>query len=112
MLVQCKAEGPKPSHVRELEGAVVGAPLGWRGQGTVAFLVARGEATRGVREALQRSRARLGFVFVEAGGMVRQVLWNARAGEELEGVGVGMKYGEGMEEVILTMDGRPWKLVG
>lgn len=112
VLVQCKAEGPKPSHVRELEGAVVGAPLGWRGQGTVAFLVARGEATRGVREALQRSRARLGFVFVEAGGMVRQVLWNARAGEELEGVGVGMKYGEGMEEVILTMDGRPWKLVG
>lgn len=90
---------------------MVGAPLGWRGEGTVALLVARGEATRGVREALQRSRVRLGFVFVEAGGRVRQVLWNGRAGEGLEGVGVGMKYGEGMEEVVLTDDGRPWKPV-
>ncbi|KAF2228175.1 hypothetical protein BDZ85DRAFT_187432, partial [Elsinoe ampelina] len=92
VIVQCKAEVPKPQFVRELEGALGSAPTGWKGEGTMGWLVARGEATKGVREAVRRGRGALGFVFVEKEGRVRQVLWNGRAGERLVGVGVGVKY--------------------
>ncbi|PNS16975.1 hypothetical protein CAC42_4939 [Sphaceloma murrayae] len=109
VVVQCKSEVPKPGHVRELEGAVSGAPSGWRGEGVVALLVARGEATKGVREAVARGRGRVGFVCVGREGEVRQVMWNARLGQVLEGVGVGMRYEGGSEGVGLTWQGRAWK---
>ncbi|KAF2154255.1 hypothetical protein K461DRAFT_277365 [Myriangium duriaei CBS 260.36] len=110
VLVQCKALTPTPQHVREMEGGLLGAPPGWRGKGTVAWLAAKGDATRGVREALQRSRVAMGFVGVEGEGRVVQMLWNAAAGESLVGLGVGTRFGaDGGEEVVLTFEGRRWK---
>ncbi|OTB00082.1 hypothetical protein M426DRAFT_324587 [Hypoxylon sp. CI-4A] len=99
ILVQCKAfSSPSgPQHVRELEGAFVGAPPGWRGtSGVLAFLVAMQPATKGVREALARSRWPMGFVACEREGRVVQMIWNRRAEEEgLEGLGVGVRFLEG-----------------
>ncbi len=117
VLLQCKAlaEGPRPRHVRELEGAFVGAPAGWRARGDVlGLLAATREATRGVREALGRSRWPLGFVMVRTDGRVEQLLWNRKAAEMgLEGVGVTIRYlpmeegGDGgvAREVVLTWKG-------
>lgn len=113
VLVQCKAEAPRPTMIRELEGAVVGAPAGWRGQGVVALLAARDEATKGVREAVRRSGMPMGFVNVTGGGVIRQFIWNAAAVERgLEGVGVTVKYpvDDNKEpEITLTWEGKPWK---
>jgi len=98
--------------VRELEGAVVGAPAGWRGQGVVALLAAKEDATKGVREAVRRSTLPMGFVNVTATGVVRQFLWNAAAVERgLEGVGVTIRYPAEKDrepEIALTWEGRPW----
>ena len=118
VLVQCKAVKPSPSMVRELEGTYVGAPAGWRGEGVLALLVASREATRGVRDALQRSRWPMGLVQVTAEGRVRQFLWNAEAEEQgLAGLGVTVKYadeGSGKSErvegsIALTWMGELWK---
>lgn len=113
VLVQCKAEAPRPTMIRELEGAVVGAPAGWRGQGVVALLAAREEATKGVREAVRRSSLPMGFVNVTTQGMIRQFIWNAAAVDRgLEGVSVTVRYPAEKErepEVALTWEGRPWK---
>ncbi|KAI9789181.1 MAG: hypothetical protein M1816_006315 [Peltula sp. TS41687] len=116
VLVQCKAmqhRRPGPSLVRELEGALNGAPLvGAAGcaaaeeesraaGGTVQMgvLCAPREATRGVREALGRSRLPLAFVMLEANGAgrVRQFLWNRAAVDRLGfgEVGVTVRYGGG-----------------
>ncbi|TEA20855.1 Secondary metabolism regulator LAE1 [Colletotrichum sidae] len=40
VILQCKGGSQKisPSLVRELEGSFIGAPVGWRGEGVVAFL--------------------------------------------------------------------------
>ncbi|GAM84539.1 hypothetical protein ANO11243_025350 [Dothideomycetidae sp. 11243] len=108
VLVQCKAMTPTPSHVREMEGAMLGAPVGWRGPGAVGMLAARGDATKGVREALQRSRVPMGFVAVRSGGRVVQMLWNALAADAgLTGIGVGTRFcADGAEEVVLTLGGK------
>ncbi|KAI9667030.1 MAG: hypothetical protein M1829_005570 [Trizodia sp. TS-e1964] len=93
VLVQCKAlsRAAGPNYIRELEGAFAGAPRAWRAG--LALLVATKGATRGVREALGRSRLPLAYFAVGEGGVVRQVLWNASAGAcGLEGVGVGVRY--------------------
>ena len=99
MLVQCKAlqhRRPGPHLVRELEGAFAGAPLhGYAAQGALGILCAPREATRGVREALGRSRLPLAFVMLEAHGRGRvlQFLWNRAAVDlGLDGVGVTMRY--------------------
>ncbi|PYH87378.1 hypothetical protein BO71DRAFT_472827 [Aspergillus ellipticus CBS 707.79] len=122
VLVQCKALKNKlgPNLVRELEGTFARAPVGWRGGGVVGLLVSTREATRGVREALARSAFPVVWLMVEAGGVVRQALWNGRV-EELgvQGLGVEVVYpsytsdeGEGGEEgsehggVRLTWEGR------
>ncbi|PYI07589.1 hypothetical protein BO78DRAFT_428727 [Aspergillus sclerotiicarbonarius CBS 121057] len=96
VLVQCKALKTKlgPNLVRELEGTFSQAPVGWRGNGVVGVLVSPREATKGVREALARSRFPLVWFLVGLGGGLRQVLWNA--GVEALGVGglgVQMVYG-------------------
>ncbi|KAK4033310.1 hypothetical protein C8A01DRAFT_19723 [Parachaetomium inaequale] len=118
VLAQCKAvQRPGPHLVRELEGAFVGAPAGWRGtSGVVGILVAERSATKGIREALARSRWPMGFVACSREGVVEQFLWNRRAEEEgLEGVGVGMRYAGGRggdggdgggKELVLTWRGR------
>lgn len=113
VLVQCKALANKisPAQARELEGSFVGAPPGWRGDGVLALLVAPLSATKGVREALGRSRWPMGYVACSPEGRIMQMLWNRRAEEEgLEGVGVGLKYGGGdatQKEVYLTWKGEP-----
>jgi hypothetical protein len=104
--------------VRELEGAFVGAPTGWRrgdgveGSNVVGLLVAPGPSTKGVRDAIGRSRWPMGFVCCdrETGG-VKQFVWNQAAVREgLEGVGVTWRHegragGEG--NLVLTWKGRP-----
>jgi hypothetical protein len=95
VLVQCRARGTKskPSEIRELEGAFVGAPSGWRGAGVLGFLVSQQEATKGVREAIGRSRWPMGYVMCTGQGKILQMLWNKKADDQgLLGVGVTVKY--------------------
>jgi len=112
ILIQCKAHTARklePSQARELEGAFVGAPPGWRGSGVLGLLVTQMSATKGMREALGRSRWPMGFVLCSADGKVLQMLWNRRAEQEgLDGIGVGLKYKGGdvtEKEVVLTWKG-------
>lgn len=108
VLIQCKAgSGHKvsPQHVRELEGAFVGAPAGWRGGGVLGVLATERPATKGVRDALGRSRWPLAYMCCSReGGVVSQMLWN-RAAEELglEGYAVVPRRGGGGEESALVL---------
>ncbi len=95
VLLQCKALSQRigPSLIRELEGAFVGAPVGWRGPGVLGLLVAERPATKGIRESLGRSRWPMGFVSCSRAGIVQQMLWNGHAMEEgLGGLGVTTRY--------------------
>jgi hypothetical protein len=111
VLVQCKALAKKvaPSAARELEGAFVSAPHGWRGSGVLGFLVSQNSATKGVREALGKSRWPMGYAQCGPDGKVLQLLWNRRAEEEgLGGIGVAVKYAgreRSDKEVVLTWKG-------
>lgn len=115
VLVQCKALKTKlgPNLVRELEGAIRQAPVGWRTAQTVGILVSPREATKGVRDALARSSYPLLWMMVERDGTLRQALWNARVEElGLQPLGVETRYGttagtDGSltQEVALTWDG-------
>ncbi|CAL3965409.1 unnamed protein product [Diplocarpon coronariae] len=111
VLIQCKAMKQKlgPAVARELEGAFVGAPNGWRGAGVLGLLVSQNSATKGVREALGRSRWPMGYVLCTPEGKVLQMLWNRRAEQEgLEGMAVGLKYAGGgiaQKEVVLMWNG-------
>ena len=111
LLIQCKAFAAKikPAQARELEGTFVGAPQGWRTSRVLAFLVSQQAATKGVREALGRSRWPMGYVLCGADGKIMQMLWNRRAAEEgLEGIEVELQYAGGdrnEKEVILTHKG-------
>lgn len=115
VLIQCKALARKvdPSQARALEGAFVGAPTGWRGSGVLGFLVSKKPATKGVRDALGRSRWPMGYVLCEDDGRILQMLWNKRAEQEgLEGIGVGLKYDGGDKsdkEILLTWKGEAIK---
>ncbi|MCJ1429174.1 hypothetical protein MMC29_007087, partial [Sticta canariensis] len=128
----CKATKakPAPERIRELEGAMAGAPEGWRSANTVGVLCAKQAATRGVREAVRRSGIPVIWVMVEedpedtgAGkGRVKQVLWNEKvAAMGADGVGVGVRYvvnrhegdetraAGGLEkEAVLLWKGREW----
>ncbi|KAI4863913.1 hypothetical protein F4820DRAFT_425505 [Hypoxylon rubiginosum] len=126
VLLQCKASSARstrvgPHLVRELEGAFAGAPAGWRGSGStgvLGLLVTQKPATRGVRDALARSRWPMGYVSCSEEGRLEQVLWNERAGREgLEGLGVAaaVRFAEGEGEagrrpekqLVLTWKGKP-----
>lgn len=121
VLVQCKALKTKlgPNIVRELEGALRQAPVGWRTDQTVGILVSPREATKGVREALARSKFPLFWMMLEPNGTLKQALWNIRAEQlGLGALGVESRYGTAPEttqsrqarsmtkEVALTWDGR------
>ncbi|KAK4145867.1 uncharacterized protein C8A04DRAFT_10300 [Dichotomopilus funicola] len=112
VLAQCKAiQQPGPHLIRELEGAFASAPAGWRGTngGVIGALVAERLATKGIREALARSRWPMVFVACSRAGYVEQLMWNRRAEDEgLEGYGVGMKYNASGDarELVLTWKGR------
>lgn len=132
VLVQCKALKTKvgPNLIRELEGMFVGAPTGWKGKGVVGFLVSTREATKGVRDAMGRSRWAMGWVMLETNtegssagelesqseerrgegvGKVKQVLWNKAASDVgLEGLNVTLKFDEnGGKECVLMWQGKP-----
>lgn len=103
--------------IRELEGALAGAPGEWGGEDTIGVLCAKRAVTAGVRDALRRSKRGLVWVMVEdldaakedgsggrdevekeagvsketkegKGGRIKQVLWNDRA-QKLVGEGTG-----------------------
>jgi hypothetical protein len=79
--------------IRELEGAYVGAPAGWRGVDVMALLITRDPATLGVRNALQRSRLPMGFAQITEEGTLRQFMWNHVAQEaRLTGMSVTSEY--------------------
>lgn len=113
VLVQCKAIARKsaPNLIRELEGAFVGAPVGWRGPGVLGIFVTEKPATKGVRDSLGRSKWPMGFISCSRQGRVQQMLWNQKAeAEGLEGLGVGMRYAGdesvGEPQLLLTWKGR------
>ncbi|KAH0368121.1 hypothetical protein KCU65_g4107, partial [Aureobasidium melanogenum] len=110
VLIQCKAEAPKPSMIRELEGAVAGAPVRYRGEGTIAILAAAKEATKGVRDAVGRSGLPMAYLNITTEGKIRQFVWNhAAVACGLEGVDVALRYlVDGDSEVTLTWKGVPW----
>ncbi|KAK3686542.1 hypothetical protein LTR37_019712 [Vermiconidia calcicola] len=94
-IVQCKATTPQPSMVRELEGAFIGAPASFRraNNNMLAILVSSGETTKGLRDALQRSRWPMALMQVTEDGDLKQFLWNAVAADVgLEGLGVTVRY--------------------
>ncbi|KAK3390499.1 hypothetical protein B0H63DRAFT_117256 [Podospora didyma] len=115
VLLQCKAsKRPGPHLIRELEGTFVGAPAGWRGSRVMGFLVTDRPATKGIRDALGRSRWPMGFISCSRTGLVQQILWNRRAEEEgLEGLGIGVRHSqssaqEGVpaeQKLLLTFNG-------
>jgi hypothetical protein len=115
VLVQCKAFSGKggqggPANIRELEGAFVGAPPGWREPGVFGLHISPKSATKAVREALGRSRWPMGYLLCTSDGKIMQMLWNRRAAQEgLEGISVELKYFSGGDrddrEVILTWKG-------
>ncbi|KAK9771315.1 putative Restriction endonuclease type IV Mrr domain-containing protein [Seiridium cardinale] len=116
VLLQCKASSITskarigPATIRELEGAFVGAPPGWRRSNVVGLLVTQRTATKGVRESLSRSRWPMGFVSCSSDGIVQQMIWNAKAEEEgLAGLGVGVRLSEtgSTQELVLTWKGQP-----
>lgn len=96
--------------VRELEGAVVGAPLAYRGAATISILAAAKEATKGVRDAVGRSRLPMAYLNINTEGKVRQFIWNHAAVQcGLEGLGVALRYLANAEsDVTLTWKGMPW----
>jgi hypothetical protein len=95
VIVQCKAwtGSARPEFLRELEGAIQGAPPKWRKQDVLGLLVFTGKATKGVLESLGMNRSPLGFLKVDRDGTIEQFLWNRAATEKgLEGVGVTVRH--------------------
>ncbi|KAF2837177.1 hypothetical protein M501DRAFT_995709 [Patellaria atrata CBS 101060] len=120
VLLQCKAQkkAVAPENIRELEGAFIGAPHRYRGDGVMGLLAAPKEATKGVRDALGRSRYPLGFLKISIDGTIEQFLWNQSAASAgLEGLGVTTRYvqenstdaaeaEEMQKEVVLVWNGQ------
>ncbi|KAH8705167.1 hypothetical protein BGW36DRAFT_367001 [Talaromyces proteolyticus] len=95
VVIQCKALKTKlgPNLVRELEGAFRHSPVGWRTMDKLAILVSPREATKGVRDTLRRSTYPLFWIMMDCDGVIRQVLWNPKAGEMgLAPLRVDMRY--------------------
>lgn len=118
VLMQCKAGSAQktgPQHIRELEGALAAAPPGWRGEGVLALLVSQKPATKGVRDAVGRSRWPMGFVACSKDGAVQQMLWNRGAEDGgLQGVSVAARHADGDDgppELVLQLDGKVLPMV-
>lgn len=95
VLLQCKCSNKKlgPDKVRELEGAFTGAPMEWRQEDFLGLLATTNSATKGIIEALGRSRWPMGFLKIEHDGRIEQFLWNRSAqARGLEGLGVTVRY--------------------
>ncbi|OAA47572.1 hypothetical protein NOR_02062 [Metarhizium rileyi] len=109
VLVQCKAGTQRvgPQNVRELEGAFVGAPVGWRGAGVLGLLAGERAATKGVRDSVGRSKWPMVYMCCSKEGIVSQMIWN-RCAEELglDGYAVSVRRGEGRDELVMMCNGR------
>lgn len=110
VVLQCKvSKATGPSLVRELEGTVLSAPVGWRGPGALGFLVADRAASKGIVEGILHSRVPIGFIACDRAGRISQMLWNRQAEEQgLVGMGVGLRYSMSGEETgcVLTFNGK------
>ena len=133
VILQCKAGAAQrvgPHLVRELEGAFIGAPVGWRsrvgnddggngnengnGPAVIGVLVTEKPATKGIRDALARSRWPMAYIYCAAAGHVRQMLWNQQAEKScgLTGLGVTLRHATDEHEgaythIVLTWQGKP-----
>ncbi|KAI8679806.1 hypothetical protein NCS57_00259400 [Fusarium keratoplasticum] len=109
VILQCKAgvRSIGPMYVRELKGALVAAPPGWRGADTLGLLVAEKPATKGVQRDMNSAEVALGYVCCSKEGELVQLLWNYRAQEMgLEGISVGVRHGvNGEEKKLVLMKG-------
>ena len=79
----------------------------------MALLATTREATKGVREAMSRSKWPMGFLTVDTDGSIRQFLWNHGAAQRgLEGIGVTLRHSPKAkavsQEIALTLNSRPW----
>lgn len=117
VLGQCKAAKATPSMIRELEGAIIGAPAAWRTRDMLVLLATSTEATKGVREAVSRSRVPMGFVNISnPQGVVRQFLWNQAASAiGLKHLNAIVRYGghktesgDTGQELCLMWQDKPW----
>ena len=107
--------------IRELEGALVGAPGLWGGDDTIGVLCAKREVTAGVRDALRRSKRGVVWVMVEdvdvkkegKKGCGDEVEEEAEEEEEEE-VGISKEMEDGKEGRIrqVLWNDRVQKLVG
>lgn len=135
VILQCKAGAGQrvgPHLVRELEGAFIGAPVGWRsrtgngddgnesgnangnGLAVIGLLVTEKPATKGIRDALARSRWPMAYIYCAGAGHVRQMLWNQQAEKScgLTGLGVTLRHATDEHEgaythIVLTWQGKP-----
>lgn len=134
-IVQCKAGAGQrvgPHLVRELEGAFIGAPVGWRsrvgngdgetaesgnghsGPAIIGVLVTEKPATKGIRDALARSRWPMAYIYCAGEGHIRQMLWNQQAERTCGLAGLGVTLRHAMDEhtgaythIVLTWQGKP-----
>ncbi|KAL5594674.1 hypothetical protein BROUX41_001590 [Berkeleyomyces rouxiae] len=114
VLVQCKGgdQAVGPRLIRELEGAFVSAPAGWRGDNVLGIFASESAATKGMRDAMVRSKWPMAAITCtsDGGGALRQFIWNRAANKiGLEGLGVTAKrlVKEDKELLVLTWQGRP-----
>src|SRR6201994_1617377 len=79
VLIQCKSHVRplRPEHVRELEGAVAGAPSGWKD--ALGILVSPREGSKGVRERVSTSKYPVGYLMVDGNGNGNNDTANAAA---------------------------------
>ncbi|KAK5651561.1 hypothetical protein OQA88_11926 [Cercophora sp. LCS_1] len=113
VLVQCKAiKKPGPNLIRELEGSFAAAPAGWRSAHSLGILVIEKPATKGMREAMGRSRWPMVCISCTRAGKVEQMIWNNQAAESALGrMGVTTRHSEdGDQELVMTFKGQ--KLTG
>ncbi|KAL3589993.1 hypothetical protein FPOAC2_12175 [Fusarium poae] len=108
VIIQCKAgaRSPSPMYIRELKGAMAVAPPGWRGTDVLGLLVGEKPATKGIQKEIHSADAALGYVCCTKEGELAQLLWNLKAQEMgLDGLSVGVKYGENKSQLVLIRGG-------
>ncbi|KAF4456982.1 hypothetical protein F53441_997 [Fusarium austroafricanum] len=108
VILQCKAgaRSASPMYIRELKGAMAAAPPGWRGTDVLGLLVGEKPATKGVQSEMYSANVALSYVCCSKEGEVLQLLWNTKAQEMgLEGVSVGVKYGQEKNQIVLIRGG-------
>ena len=125
VIIQCKAHAGQvqPALIRELEGAVAGAPGQWRNDDTIAVLCTPKGATGGIRDAMRMAERGIVWVTVEetlksgkveTQAKITQLLWNDCVRRVVaDGLGTGLRFlpnRSGMEqEVVLMLNGRVWQ---